>query len=250
MQTFKQYFQTLLNERAEMISNISKFEKLINQIEDKVKNHPKFEHGARIEVQMGKTILPIFFYHSFPTRLKKLARIEKNDIFMAKFIPRFEGYKEYSGSIVISLDNLYRGQEIKNPFMYTQQHFPFDLKNLLLHELQHAWEDLIKKISDHTFPEKETELDPAKKYYNNPSELNAHLIQFIHHQAHTNTILHKFIKNYDVQSAIDLVINKLRKEEFVQYAHPNNRRWILKTAYTLFDQYLNKIVDRLKKQGK
>jgi hypothetical protein len=250
MQTFKQYFETLLIERSEMVSNISKFEKIIGQIEDKVKNHPNFEHGARIEIPLGKKMMPIIFYHSLPTKVKELTGVASSTEGIYIPVGGKKKYQEFSGSMCIALANVYKGQSIKNPFQYTKQYFPSDLKNLLMHELQHAWEDRVKKISKHTFKENPAELDNNKRYYNNPSELNAYISQFVYNELTTNTAVYNLVKKYDIQSAIELVMAKITKEAFVRHAHPNNRRWILKTAYTLFDQYLNKIVDHLKKQTK
>lgn len=236
---FKNY--TLLKERAYFIDLTTLTNKIIDRLEQIIKTKKSIRPGASITVPISQTFdLDIKFYKGISRRGReymKQAGAEGSDALY------FSETADENGTLEI-----YINDSKDNQYYYKDKSFdeiikgrlPKFLRDILRHEISHAYEDIVRDISAYSGNE---DLSDDKKYFNDDSELNAYFIQLVPGEIEVSQVVQHYIRKGDVNTATRELLTRLQNKEFVEHLTPENKNWFVKTVYT----YVKMLVDKLQK---
>lgn len=240
---FKDFF--LLRERQHFIDLARFTEIVISKLEDQIR---KKKNGVR----SGDTFtVPL---------TKQLFKLDPK--FWKGYDLDFKFYKEYSRRTRNSFKNVISGEHgIKgayyeqlggtngtieiylnttksSEYYYKDKKFediidgslPKFVKDVIRHELSHAYEDIVKNISK--FQTSDSDKITDSKYRNLDEEINADLNQFLNSELSVNADIMYKISEGDINGAVNAYIRKLKTSEFIKQVTPQNKIWIIKTIYT------------------
>lgn len=233
---FHKFFNLFL-ERKSFVKNIKLFNRMIKQFKSQVAAESSIKSGAEFFLDFSPIdTVRVLLFDRFPKKLMDITSETQRSI--ALYMPTGQDYEPFSTSIVISLRNLFDGMSIKDPFVYIKKHFPYELEDTMIHELSHAYEDIVSEVSDFTFSEDPDEHDEALSYYNNESELNAYLIQFVSDQIKNNKTIYLASVKGDINKVVSELVPLLVKQDVFRHSYGKNKQWLMKTLYTIVDNML------------
>jgi hypothetical protein len=110
------------------------------------------------------------------------------------------------------------------------------IKNILRHEIAHAYEDIVSDLSQY----KNATNNTQKEYYNSDTEIDAYLNEFLSAESKTNHMLKYHVSRGDRNSATQVLLNKLAGYDWIRQLTKENKKWVMKTVYT----YVAEMVDK------
>jgi len=240
---FTEHF--LLHERQHFI-DLAKFtEFVISKLEEQIR---KKKNGVRsgdiFTVSLTKKFFkvnPVFwkgydldfkFYKSYSQRTRNSFK----DIISGDHGIKGAYYEQHGGTN--GTIEIYLNTTKSSEYYYRDKKFediidgsiPKFVKDVIRHELSHAYEDIIKNISK--FQTSDSNKITDSKYRNLDEEINADLSQFLNSELSVNADLMYKIDEGDINGAVNAYIRSFKNSEFAKHVTPQNKIWIIKTIYT------------------
>lgn len=241
---FKDFF--ILQERRHFISLSRLTYIIISQLEEKIK---KKKNGVRagstfkIKIDADHT-LAIKFYKGYSRRtlddIKANPNLKERDI-GAVYFPVEHGDTESSiGTIEIYLNpnkqghHYYKDKKFEDIINSTLPKF---IKEMIAHEVSHAYEDIIRQLEPTRGKNPDTMSE--KEYNNLDEELNANLSAFLTSELEYNKSIIYKITTGDITGAVSALIAQVKRQPFMELITAENKIWVLKTIYT----FVTELVD-------
>lgn len=241
---FKDFF--ILQERRHFVSLARLTYIIISQLEAKIKKKKNgVRAGSTFKIKIDKDhTLAIKFYKGYSRRtlddIKEYPELKERGVGAAYF-PVEHGEAESSvGTIEIYLNAnkrdqyYYKDKEFKDIINSTLPKF---VKEMLSHEISHAYEDIVMQLDPTRGKNPDTMSN--KEYTNQDEELNASLLSFLTSELEYNRNITYKISTGDITGAVSAFISQVKKQPFMHLVTPKNKIWILKTIYT----FVTELVD-------
>jgi len=245
----KQYY--LLRERAYFVDLATLSDEVIQALQDKISKKKSFNSGDKITVPFGEVeSLDFKFYkgYSKAAREQKLSSSVSGDgKTLALYFPkndnenaRIEVYVNASKK-----DNsYYKGRDFED---FMNKSLPKYIKDILRHEIAHAYEDLMMDTLQYTNTQNRKNYSD---YVNDDKELNAELMRFLPSEIQHNALVKYFLlqannaenseqQTIEINNAARALLSRIAREPWVQHLSKDNKKWIIKTVYT----YVSELVD-------
>ena len=229
---FKDFF--ILQERQHFINLARLTEIIISKLEAKIRKKKNgVRSGSTITIPIGEYYdLDIKFYKGYSRRTQRSMKdtyVDDSGV-SATYYPETA---DSNGTIEIYLnptkakEYYYRDKKFED---IIDGSLPKFIKDILRHEISHAYEDIVRDISK--FQNKQQDDLSTHEYHNLDEELNANLSQFLNSELSVNADIMYKISEGDINGAVNSFIKKLKEQEFIKEVDPKNKIWIIKTIYT------------------
>ena len=224
----------LLHERQHFINLAKLTEIIISKLEAKIRKKKNgVRSGSVITVPIGKFYdLDIKFYKGYSRRTQQSMKntvVDENGV-SATYYPKTV---DQNGTIEVYLnptkakEYYYRDKKFED---IIDGSLPKFIKDILRHEISHAYDDIVKDIAQ--YQTQDQDKLSQKEYSNLDEELNANLSQFLNSELSVNADIMYKISEGDINGAVNAYIRSLKKQEFIKHVTPQNKIWIIKTIYT------------------
>lgn len=255
--TFKQFY--LVKERTYFVDLNTIIDQTITELQNKIAKKKSFNSGDKITVPFGEyEKLDFKFYKGYSRAAREavknlLGDADRSDI-KGMYFPKDE---ENNARIEVYVNtakssNGYYKERTFEDFM--NKSLPKYIKDLLAHEITHAYEDLLMgylAFDQETDLSNEDEYEKNNKYFNSRTEMNAHLMQSINTEVRTNAKVKYFLlqahnaendvqKNQEIANATRTILAKIAQEDWVSYLTKEKKKWIIKTVYTSVAELVDK----------
>ncbi len=221
----------LIQERSYFANLVAFSEEIINQLTDKVKNKEKINSGDSFIVDLGDTHdLEIKFYKTYSRRAKEYRKKNNyTDSMSALFFPIISDKADATIEIYINHAKTYYYKN-RDSIEIVNNRLPKFIKDILRHEITHAQDDVLSSFT-HTKPADKSHED-YDSYVNSDSEVNAYFNQVLSSEINENSLVKYYLSVGDVNSAMKALILKIKTLPEIDAMSDENKKWILKTAYT------------------
>lgn len=120
---------------------------------------------------------------------------------------------------------------------FINKSLPKYIKDIITHELTHAYEDLVKDVLQY----KNSDSFNDKDYYNSSEEMNAYLTQFINSvlsgdESISSNILF-YLKQHKIKEACREIFSVITQKKWVKNLTRDNKIKIIKNIYTTLSRY-------------
>lgn len=232
----------LLKERAYFVDLTTLSERIINTLQEKLAKKKSIRSGDTITVPVNKnSSLDIKLYkgYSHAARAAKSndpSSNTENEGVSAMYFPKTG---ESNGRIEIYVNaskkeqDYYKERKFED---FINKSLPKYIKDILRHEIAHAYEDIVSDVSQF----KSQKNDTMEDYQNSDDEINAYLMQFLPGEVQVNHMVKYFVSQGDANAAVRKLLEKLAPLPWVKALTDDNKRWVVKTIYT----YINKLLDK------
>jgi hypothetical protein len=254
---YKEYF--LLTERKSFINLATLTDKIINGLQMQIdKRGNGVRAGQKFTVPLGANYdLDIKFYKSYSNAARGAqdsegnAHIGPDNQVHAMYFPETG---ESNGRIEVYINpskkenRYYKDKSFED---FVNKSLPKYIKGLLTHEITHAYEDIVRDISRQR-PDQgkgtNTE-DDGEAYFNSDSEINAHLMEYVPNLLKTNANIQHYISKGYTKGIIREIFAKLAPMDWIKSLNVENKKWVMKTVYTMVAEYIKQQKDRQAKQA-
>lgn len=230
MKSFNAHVKRLLFERQYFTKNFQLFSNMINQFKDQLDELKTVSDGEEFYLDFSDdNTVVVRLYKTAPSSVDDIEERAANAIFSPK-----------DDAIFVFLDNLFSDMKKSQLLKYSKT-FPKKLRNVLFHELSHAYEYLVRDIGNgatvlnYTSQDDKRIKSPEIQYINNLSELNAYFHQWISAELQDNKSVRNFIRKGQVNTAVDLIVQKIKQEPYFEFIFDKNKKWFFKNIYTTID---------------
>lgn len=248
---FKTYY--LLKERAHFVDLATLSDDIIDQLQEKLAKKKSINSGDKITVTIADVAeLDIKLYKGYSrAALDHIAQYPhlKVEGIGALYFPKTEnenGRIELYINTSKKSNNYYKERKFED---FINKSLPKYIKDMLRHEISHAYEDIISDVAQYS----ETENEDDSAYYNSDDEINAFLMQYLPGEIQHNAVVKHYLvlahkaetpeqKAQDINTATEILLNKLASQAWVRELSKANKKWVMKTVYT----YVAEFVDRAK----
>jgi hypothetical protein len=227
MQSFKEFFGLYL-ERQYFMNNLEIFSSMVNELRNRINEVDEYYPGIEFYLDFDEDhTVKVALYDIIPPNIPKQ---HKNDD--AIYNPADETIYVFLNR-VIGVDKKNRLEVLKK--------FPKYLRDVVFHELSHAYEHMMREFEDddklpsvahYTGPENQQIRSKNQRYINNLAELNAHFHQWISRELQDNKIIRTQIKHNNINNAAQLLVQKVKQEPLFKNLFEKNKKWFYKTIYT------------------
>lgn len=237
---FKQYY--VIRERKFFTDLYSLIDMVLNNLKDKIEEKGGVKPGQIFTVPLGDYYdLDIKFYKGYSRAAIEYAKKEKIALnFSGLYFPE---KKESNGRIEVYINtskknnNYYKERQFED---FVNKSLPKYIKNILTHEITHAYEDIVKDVLK--FKKSQTSSDDA--YYNSDEEMNAFLTETMHDILNTDhpmsQTIHFYIRNNKIKEASRDVFGELIKKNWIKKLNRNNKIRIIKLVYRILSDLAQK----------
>lgn len=250
--TFTDYY--LVREREFFVDLTTLTDEVIDNLQHKISKKKAFNSGDKITVNFGEfEKLDFKFYKGYSKAARETgfaSSVSGDGETLALYFPKKD---EENARIEIYVNaskkgNSYYKEKTFEDFM--NKSLPKYIKDILRHEIAHAYEDLMMDTLQHSAPSSDSRVH--KEYINDDKEINANLSAFLSSQIKVSALVKYYVlqavnnadnpanKNVEMVNAVKTLLNLLSQEKWVQHLTNENKKWIIKTTYT----FVQDLVDR------
>lgn len=230
---FKQYY--IIRERKFFTDLYSLIDVVLNNLKEKIEEKGGVKPGQIFTIPIGDDYnFDIKFYKGYSRAAIEYAKKEKVPLTFKSLY--FEKENGQNGRIEVYINNskkknsYYKDRQFED---FVNKSLPKYIKDILTHELTHAYEDIIKDVLK--FKKPQTSSDAA--YYNSDDEMNAFLTQTMHDILSADNplseTLHFYIKHKKIKEASRDVFNELIKKNWIKQLNRQNKIRIIKLVYRI-----------------
>lgn len=203
---FSDYY--LMHERASFVDFKVAADKFVQQLKEKIQ-----ASGVKLNEPIGMD----FMGRSIPVMFTNTGTLKH----AAKY------FQSPQKRISIYLNALLKDRRVKDLRALVLQNFS-KIYPYLIHELQHAYDDLNGRWTYSNFGKK------PEDYYNDRDELNAFVMQSLS-SIIRNPIVKRMVQVGNIGDATKIVFNHLKQDHHVNFdfIFKDNQRWLVKTIYQI-----------------
>ena len=243
----KDYY--LLKERAYFIDLATLSEEIIKQLQEKLAKKKSIRSGDKITVKIADAYeLDIKLYKGKSHAARDAMQNSSEELdAQALYFPS-EG--ESNARIEI-----YVNSSKKDQYYYKERKFedfinkslPKYIKDILRHEIAHAYEDIVSDVARF----KPSSAETYSGYFNSEKEINAHFMEWFPGELQTNKVAQHHllaarnakddsIKTDHLNRAAKVLLQKLSQMPWVAELDEKNKKWLIKTTYTSVREVLDR----------
>lgn len=241
---FKKFF--ILQERAYFTNLAALSDRVVNTLQDKLAKKKSIRSGDTITVPLSKTTnLDIKLYKGYSNAARAAMQngsMSDDEKALALYFPKTEnsnGRIEVYVNASKKSNNYYRERKFED---FINKSLPKYIKEILYHEIAHAYEDIVSDVLRH----KEDEPEKAAEYFNSDVEMNAYLNQFVTHELTSDPTIRSYITSGQTNDAANHLLRKLSNKRWVTQLTDDNKKWVIKTVYT----FVSRVIDKYKMHDK
>lgn len=235
-------FNPTILERAYFSDLSTLSEEIISQLADKIKNKETIRSGDSFIVDLGDNHdLEIKFYKDYSRRAREFLKKRKAQFADTKVRAfYFDDISDKAdGTIEIYLN-------YSKPYYYknldsidiVNSRLPKFIKDILRHEITHAYETNLTEFGDvRPNSEQEQEYD---EYVNSDEEINAVFNGVVSSAIYNDKLINYYVAIGDINAAMRALVLRITNEPEIDNLSDENKKWILKTAYTTLQDQIEK----------
>jgi hypothetical protein len=247
----------IVQERA-YFSDLSTFsEEIIFQLTEKIKNKKNIRSGDSFIVELGDMHdIEIKFYKDYSRRARAFIK-ENPEVEEGVQALYFDNTTDKAdGTIEIYLNHAktYYYKDVDS-IAIVNSRLPKFIKEILRHEITHAYESNIMGFNTFRYPDSTADVDetiksPKRKrreqkptydeYVNSDEEVNAKFNELISSVIHGDNLVKYYISVGDNNAAMRALVMKIKYNPSILDLSDENKKWILKTAYTTIQDEIDK----------
>jgi hypothetical protein len=241
---YKQFY--LIKERA-FFTNLFKLTTLVLQeLKNEIEKTGSVKPGKTYTVKLGDDYdLDIKFYKGYSKPALEYIKnygVEKN--FNALY---FDKTQDQNGRIEVYINtskkenNYYKERKFED---FVNKSLPKYIKNIISHELTHAYEDIVKDVLKY---KPKYDVKDKKQYYNADEEMNAYITRYVYDVLKDTTDSSQafkfYIKQKNLKSASREIFNFIKDTPFIKNLTRENKISVIKIIYTTVAELAEKGID-------
>jgi transcription antitermination factor NusG len=217
-------------------------EKIIFELEKQLSEKKNIKSGSSffIPISEDKTI-QIKFYKEYSEKARQLLADYKNannEIVKAIFFEEKTSKADGRIEIYINKSKPYYYKD-RDSIDIIRNRLPKFIKDILRHELVHAHEQILS-----SFNKKRKKIDKNasfEDYINSDEEMNANLVELINSTIHHDKVIYYYISVGNPKKAMGLLVHKIKNDYRIVDLTEDNKKWFLKTAWTIVQKYSDEL---------
>jgi hypothetical protein len=235
--TFKNF---IIQERA-YFSDLSTFsEDIITQLTEKIKNKKNIRSGDSFVVELGDNHdLEIKFYKDYSRRARAFINDnpEVEEGVQALYFDNTTDKADGTIEIYLNHAKTYYYKDVDS-IAIVNSRLPKFIKEILRHEITHAYESNVMGFNEIRPNRKEN--PTYDDYANSDEEVNAKFNELIASVISGDNLVKYYIAAGDVNAAMRALVMKIKHEPSIVDLSDENKKWVLKTAYTTIQDEIDK----------
>lgn len=241
---YKQFY--IIKERA-FFTNLFKLINLVlEQLKNQIEKTGPVRPGKIYTIKLGDGYdLDIKFYKGYSKPALEYIKnhgVDKN--FSSLYFDKKDGQ---NGRIEVYINtskksnSYYKERKFED---FVNKSLPKYIKDILSHELTHAYEDIVRDVLKY---KPEYDQTNKKEYYNSDEEMNAYITRYIYDilkdDSDRSQAFRFYLKQKNLKSASREIFNFIKDTPFIKHLTRENKISVIKIIYTTVAELAEKGID-------